>query len=265
MHEIGRSARLRGVLLALGLALLLCACSRAPESKTPSIPKNEFRAEEFVPDGNRISYIGTRTAQFGIDVSAHQGQIDWAAVRQDGVEFAFLRIGYRGYSAGGIYPDERFAENLRGAQENGIAVGVYFFSQAISTAEAVEEAEFVLEMLDGAATELPIVLDWERVDSGRSANMDAATLNDCAAAFLRTVTQAGYSAALYFNQEFGYRMFRLSDYPDISFWLAEYDAYPSFAYAFTFWQYSNEGHVAGIETAVDLNLYFPPETADTAP
>ncbi len=248
----------------LCMALLLSACSRRAEAQREDpVPKNSFLAEEFEEENGRIRYLGLRRALFGVDVSAHQGQIDWAAARQDGVEFAMLRIGYRGYTSGAVHLDERFWENLQGARDNGILVGVYFFSQALDEAEAREEADFLLQELAGQALELPIVFDWERVDAGRSANMDSGTLNACALAFCGAITAGGYQPAIYFNQEFGYRMFRLASFLDYPFWLAEYDPYPSFAYDFSFWQYSNAGQVAGIDTVVDLNLYFPPENADS--
>jgi len=220
---------------------------------------SSLKAEQFVlgADG-RISYSGEPRPLFGIDVSHHQGRINWSAVAADGVEFALIRMGYRGYSQGGIMTDKSFAYNLEQAQSSGIAVGLYFFSQAVTVEEAQEEARYLLAGLGDTQIAGPIVFDWEEI-AGTDARTDYVkreTLTDMAAAFCAEIESAGHKAMVYFNQETGYFHYDLSRLEQYGFWLAEYKSHPSFYYDFDIWQYSSTGRVAGIEGSVDLNLCF---------
>ncbi len=201
----------------------------------------------------------SQEALTGIDVSSHQGEIDWAAVAGDGISFAMLRIGYRGYTQGGINQDECFESNLAGATENGLSVGAYFFSQAISAEEAEEEADFVLSVLDGRSLELPVVFDWEEItqEEARTDGLDTDTLTACALAFCQRIQEAGYACAIYCNGSVGYLRYDISQLQGLDVWYAEYGDWPSFAYAFDLWQYSKTGAVEGISGSVDLDLYFP--------
>ena len=195
----------------------------------------------------------------GIDVSSHQGEIDWEAVADSGVEFAIIRAGYRGYSEGELFVDPFFFENIEGALENGLDVGVYFFSQALNTEEALEEAEFLLEAVEGYELALPVVFDWERIsyDGGRTAEVSGVTVTDCAIAFCEAVEAEGYAAMCYgspntVNSDL--YIDRLLDYP---FWLAHYTedlAVTDYPYHYDIWQYTSDGSVPGIETRVDLNV-----------
>lgn len=229
-----------------------------PTELIPGLPINEYDSDAFRWDGNYLVYDGPQTAHRGIDVSDHQGEIDWAAVAADGVEYAMLRVGYRGYTEGSTALDAKFYENVQGARDNGIAVGVYFFSQAITVEEAEEEADIVLRAIEGLDITYPIVFDWEDVGQAhaRTANMTQQLLTDCAKAFCEKIEAAGYTAGIYFNQIFGYQWFMLPELTDYVFWLAEYGTTPDFVYDFQMWQYTNEGTVSGIEGGVDLNLSF---------
>ena len=183
----------------------------------------------------------------GIDVSAHQQQIDWEAVAACGVQYAVIRIGYRGYTEGAIQLDDCFAQNLQGAREAGLQIGVYFFSQALDEQEAREEAAFVLKTLDGQALELPVFFDWEEIDGeARSDVIDRTTLTLLADAFCQEIESGGYAAGIYFNQKFGYEELNLQSLLDYSFWLAEYNPTPTFRYGFQFWQYACDGTIDGI-------------------
>ena len=229
-----------------------------PDALIPGLARNEYDREAFSEENGFVVYNGEETAVRGIDVSAHQQEIDWAAVAADGVEYAMLRVGYRGYTEGDTFLDERFYDNVAGARDNGIAVGVYFFSQAISVEEAREEADIVLRAIEGLDITYPVVFDWEDVHQAdaRTSQVDQQTLTDCAAAFCEMVEEAGYTAGIYFNQLFGYQRFILPDLDQYVFWLAEYDSAPDFLYDFQMWQYTNSGQVSGIEGGVDLNLSF---------
>ena len=129
---------------------------------------------------------------FGSDVSSHNGEIDWYAVAASGVRFAFIRVGFRGYGTdGSLNLDTRFAENIRGAKAAGIKVGAYFYSQAISPAEAVEEANLVLDAIRGIPLDYPVVYDWEVVSlkTARTYGLPAGTLTDCMQAFCERIAE----------------------------------------------------------------------------
>lgn len=211
-------------------------------------------------DNGWLSYVvGGQSAKMGVDVSAYQGEIDWAQVAASGVDFAMIRCGYRGYSKGVIVADKNFEQNIRGALDAGLEVGVYFFSQAIDTWEAREEANYVLEAIEGYDITYPVAFDWEFIagnSEARTSGMKAADVTNCAGVFCDMVAQAGYTPVVYFNQDVGYLTYQLDQLDDYDFWLAEYNKLPSFYYHFDLWQYTHRGSVPGIEGSVDLNLDF---------
>ena len=222
------------------------------------VPAAAYDEACFSVDGRgRMSYEEDgRRARTGIDVSVHQGEIDWPAVAEDGVEFAMLRLGYRGYTEGGLFLDSQFERNIRGALDAGLEVGVYFFSQATSPEEAREEAEFVLSALEGYDLTYPVAFDWETVSSqdARTRGMGGEAITQCALAFCDRVREAGYEPAVYFNQHLGYLYYDLRALTEYPIWLAEYDGTPDFYYHFDLWQYTHTGEVDGIQGDVDLNL-----------
>lgn len=228
-----------------------------------SVPRCRLDPEAFRPEsGGRISYEKNGgSAVFGIDVSHHQGKIDWEAVAGDGVRFAMIRLGFRGYATGELRADACLEENLKGARENGILVGAYFFSQAVTPQEAEEEADFALELLDGRPLDYPLAFDWERIKPGRNARTDGLpgeTVTACAAAFTDRIRQGGYVPMLYMNPDLGYLTYDLGTLPELPFWLAHFEERPDFCYDFDLWQYSSEGHVEGIRGKVDLDLDLRP-------
>ena len=193
----------------------------------------------------------------GIDVSAYQGNVDWQAVKADGVQFAIIRLGYRGYTQGTINLDSKFQQNIAGAKAAGLKVGVYFFSTAISEAEAEAEAAFVLENLKGISLDLPVVFDWETGGSSyRNNNLDSNTLTSAAIAFSEKVKAAGYQAMFYFNLPTGYLKYDLSRLTQYDFWFAQYNSTPEMYYDYQIWQYSDSGTVNGIDGRVDMNIAF---------
>lgn len=224
------------------------------------MPLNPYNPEAFSVDGKgRVVYEQNgHRAKTGIDVSTHQKDIDWQAVAADGISFAMLRLGHRGYSEGGLFLDQTFAQNLQGALDAGLDVGVYFFSQAITPEEAEEEAEFVLDALGGRKLSFPVAFDWESIpgDTARTDGLDGETVTRCAAAFCKRIEDAGYKPAVYFNQTQGYLHYDLRELTEYTLWLAEYDAVPDFYYHFDLWQYTHKGQVDGIQGDVDLDLSF---------
>lgn len=196
----------------------------------------------------------------GIDVSRFQGNIDWAKVAQDGVEFAFVRVGLRGYSTGKLDDDRYFDQNVQGAQAAGIKVGVYIFSQAITEEEVIEEAEYVLNKIVPYDLECPIVIDVERV-SEATARMNQLTPEErtnIALVFCQTIEAAGYTPMIYHNTEMGAVMIDVEALEDYDKWFASYSETLYYPYEYKVWQYSSTGRVAGINTNVDMNICIDP-------
>lgn len=212
--------------------------------------------------GQRVRYLGTEYAtRWGVDVSNHQGVIDWAALKRQGVDFAYLRIGLRGYGEKGtLYPDRSFQRNYDSATAAGIDVGVYMFSQATNSREAAEEAAYVLQLLEGRKLALPVYYDWEPVhsDDSRTAQSGQLLLTSQARTFCSLVEQGGYEAGVYMNRQQGYYRYDLSALADYRLWIADYGDYADFYYRFDVWQYSADGALDGVGTIVDLNVEFVP-------
>jgi len=219
------------------------------------VPLSGIDPEEITWENGRAACPGAR---LGVDVSAFQQDVDWERAAADGVTFAMLRLGYRGYSAGALFQDERFEQNLIGARDAGLDVGVYFFSQATSEEEAAEEAAFVLRVLDGVPLTLPVVFDWEEIthDEARTDGVDPAELTAYARAFCDAVAEAGYTPGVYFNLHQAYGVYDMDELSDCRFWLAEPALTISYPYEIHLWQFTSAGSVQGIGTAVDLDLLF---------
>ena len=196
----------------------------------------------------------------GIDVSEYQGEIDWEQVKQAGIDFAFIRVGYRTYGDGIITYDSAFQRNIEGAQEAGIKVGAYFYSQATNADEAIEEADAVIDALAGYDITYPVVYDWELVyhDNARTDDVSVEALADCCVSFCERVKDSGYTPMIYQNTGTATHKLDLPRIKDYDFWLAEYGDQPSYYYDFKIWQYSNTGSIPGVEGEVDLNICFRP-------
>ncbi len=224
-----------------------------------SLAKNTYDIDSLVEDENgKYSYMKDNqiTSRFGIDVSSHQGDIDWNAVASDGVEFVFVRAVYRGYGTGKLVIDEKCLQNIQGAQAAGLDVGVYVFSQAVNQAEVLEEASTVLNLLDGYQLQLPIVFDVEKV-SDSEARTNALTVEDrtnLTKAFLEAVGNAGYDTMIYHNTEMGAMLLDLTQLTEYKKWFAGYNKEFYWPYEFNIWQYSETGSVKGINGNVDLDI-----------
>lgn len=222
-----------------------------------NVPLNTYDAEKFLNNSGLITYDDADAA-LGIDVSSYQEDIDWQTVKESGIEFAMIRLGYRGATRGKLNEDDNFEVNYAGAKEVGLHVGVYFFSQATSVAEAEEEAGFVLQMLQGKELDYPVIFDWEiaEVEGSRTASATGEQVTSYASAFCKKISKAGYDAGVYFNRHLGYSYYDLEEIKDFDFWLAEYRTVPAFYYDFQMWQYSDNAQVRGISTPVDINISF---------
>ena len=246
------------VLLIGGVVLALSGQEDAElpstEPRATAAP-NAYHADSFYREDGFLRYEGEHLV--GIDVSTHQELIDWEQVAAAGVDFAILRIGYRGSSRGDLYEDETFRANLKGAKEAGLLVGGYFFSQAITAQEAWDEAVFVCKLLDDEELDLPVFYDWEETGTdSRTGNIRDIPMTECALAFCRRIEQGGYSAGVYFNQNYGYHYLELEHLQNYTLWLAEYNEIPTFDYHFDLLQYSDSGSIPGIDPDVDLDLWI---------
>ncbi len=208
---------------------------------------------QYVRNGEIISHKG-------IDVSKHQGEIDWNMVAADGVEFAFIRVGYRGYGTGKMVEDEYFEDNIKGAAAAGIKVGVYYYSQAINEEEVLEEANFVLEKIAPYKIDCPVVFDVEKV-SGDEARMNDISVEERTALtqrFCQIIENAGYRPMVYHNTEMGAMLLNLELLEGYDKWFAAYSDVFYYPYDYKIWQYSQSGRVQGIKGDVDLNISFAP-------
>lgn len=246
--------------------LVGCGSASGTGGDIPEVPQYQspYDWSGLMWDGERLDYFENDVvcSRWGIDVSEHQGSIDWEKVATTSVQYAFVRIGNRGATAGALGVDDYFRANATGAAEVGIPVGAYFFSQSINEDEAREEANFALDAVraveaDGVSF-THIAYDHEEVeiDGARANDLSTAQFSANAEAFCETIAAAGYEPMIYGNQ---IDLLRLAPglrerYP---LWLAEYgvDA-PTAPLDFAIWQYTNAGTVPGIETDVDLNLWL---------
>lgn len=228
-------------------------------------PTNTYQWENLQADGIYMSYENDQyTSQQGIDVSVHQGSINWKMVADAGIDFAFIRTGYRGYGTGFFYADDNFDENMQGANENGIDAGIYVFSQAITIEEAVEEADYAIRQAKKYKVDLPIVFDMEGSidgDLGRVMTITSEERSQMAVTFMNRVKAAGYDTMYYGSTGLLEDLFDLQYVQEYPLWVAEYDApYPNYPYEFAYWQYSSTAEVPGIPgNSTDMNIRFVPK------
>ncbi len=226
----------------------------APTSKN-------YRPDQFVERKGIITYEGGDSF-LGINVSMKQGEIDWNQVADSGVEFAMIRVGWRQFEKGKIMPDPNFEANMKGAEEAGIPVGVYFYSKAVTDAEAEEEANFVLEKIRSYNVSYPIAFYWEydTKDDGskdpdsRTVRCNGEQVTGFIDTFCKKVKATGRTAAYYCDKSMGYDSLNLERLKDYDMWYAEFRTAPSFFYDYKIWQYTKEGTVPGIEGTVPFSL-----------
>ncbi|MCM1100285.1 MAG: hypothetical protein NC079_02895 [Clostridium sp.] len=210
----------------------------------------------FGSDGALVTGDGI----MGIDVSKHNGTIDWNAVKNSGVSYVIIRCGYRGYTQGSLIIDPKFEQNIKGANSAGLKVGVYFFSQAVDEVEAVEEASFVLDCVRNYQISYPIFLDVEYSgaagNKGRADGLGSAGRTSVCKAFCETIRSGGYTAGIYANKTWLETKLDPGQLGSYKIWLAQYAASPTYTGRYDLWQYKSTGKVSGISGSVDMNLSY---------
>lgn len=226
-----------------------------------TIVKHSYLPENFIhTDEGFLEYYenGELLSHKGIDVSRYQEKIEWDEVAKDDVEYAFIRVGIRGYTEGDIVEDSTFEDNIKGALHNGIAAGVYFFTQATSEEEAKEEAQFVLDTIKPYNITYPVVLDVEAVTNknARTKELTKEERTKYCITFCEMIKQAGYTPMIYGNLKTFMLMLDIEQLEEYDKWFAYYDDEVYFPYQFKVWQYTDTGSIAGIKGDVDINISF---------
>lgn len=204
-------------------------------------------------DGNKISRLG-------IDVSQYQPEVDWTKVKESGAEFVMVRLGFRGYGEkGNLAEDPMFKKHVEEAKKAGLDVGVYFFSQAITDEEALEEAEFVLERIKDYEITCPVAYDVEEIkfDESRTDGLETEQFTRNCKIFCDMVEEAGYDTMIYANMKWLAFTLNMEELVDYDIWYADYEPVPQNPYEIDMWQYTETGTIAGIDGNVDINIWFP--------
>ena len=209
-----------------------------------------------------FNYNGRHASALGIDVSYHNKGINWPAVKAQGIDFAILRVGYRGWESGLLWEDDRFVQNLRGAKGAGIDVGVYVYSTAVNPIEARQEADLIVGSLCGMKLEYPVYFDTEQSGDyplGRADRICKANRAPIIQAFCNRIRDAGYTPGIYSGLNYLKNHVDHSMYAPYTTWLANYTRYnrlPDFPYEYDMWQFTDAGYVNGIRGIVDMNVIY---------
>jgi len=227
------------------------------------IPRNSYDPDNYTIEDGFVAYYnsdGKKISHVGVDLSYHNGKVDWNALAASPVEFVMLRCGYRGTTEGGLIEDENFRSYAQEANERGIDMDVYFFSQAINETEAVAEAEYVLKLIEDYDISYPVAFDTEYVDGEENrfnqADLSREELTNITLAFLRRIEEAGYYPMVYASENWLRRRLDVAALADYDLWAPQYNEENDFMYDFTIWQYTESGSVPGVEGVCDINISF---------
>jgi len=227
------------------------------ESEAAEAERQRALAEKNAGASNitqTAEYESAHAGAKGIDVSKHNGNIDWNQVKGAGIGFAMIRCGYRGSSSGVLVVDPMYQTNMNGAIQAGLGVGVYFFSQAVNVQEAVEEASLVIDLLSGYSLSYPVYLDVEK-SNGRGDAISPEERTEICRAFLATVSNAGYTAGIYSNKLWFENRINTASLTDYRIWMAQYVDIPTYtATRYDMWQYTSKGSVPGVPGNCDMNV-----------
>lgn len=224
------------------------------------LPQNHYDKNGFAMLDNRMYYYkdGMKSSYTGVEISKYQGYVDFNEVKRDGVDFVMIRLGQRGYSTGQIVLDDYFTDNMKRATDAGLAVGVTFGSQAVTIEEAEEEAEFVLQYLEGQTIRYPVVFEMEHI-SNDSARIDMLTKEDktrITKAFLSKIEAAGYIGVISADKEWMFEDINYAAVSNYGVWLNQAKDLPDYPYDFQMWNYTNIGNVEGINGSISLSISF---------
>ncbi len=226
----------------------------------PYWEKNTYDVTNIISSDGRLKYYsdGKKVSFIGVDISRYQKEVDFEALKDDGIDFVMIRLGARGYKSGEITLDEYFVSNIQKATDAGLDVGIYFYSQAITSQEALEEATLVLDNIKEYNVTYPIAFDMEFVenDSSRVETLTNEERTAVAATFLNHIKAAGYTPMLYGNPEWLLKRIDVSQFKESCIWLSQEEDIPTYPYRYEMWQYTKQGQVNGIDGFVDLNISF---------
>lgn len=223
------------------------------------VEKNDIDFDKMIIDNGYRYYKGDKVSKIGVDVSKYQNDIDWVKVKQSGIDFAIIRVGYRGYgSEGKIVLDENFNKHIQGAADAGLPVGVYFFSQAVNEEEAIEEAQAVINAIKGYNITYPVIFDTEYIpnSNARANDLSKDDLTRISSTFCEEIKKSGYEPMLYANEKWFLLHLDLRELNEYPLWFAGYRDEITFPYKIKMWQYTESGTVDGIDGNVDLNIMF---------
>ena len=243
------------------------------ETEAPSYSPSPFLAVSSTPvpehglsiNNNKLCFYDSSSDRFGtlgIDVSFYNGSINWNDLKNYGIDFALIRLGGRGWGTGALYKDDFFFEYLNGVKRAGLKVGVYFYSAATNTTEAINEARLVIKALCGIGLDLPVFFDTEfsgDYPSGRSDKLSIAQRMEITNAFCREIEESGYEAGIYSGESFLTINLSNRDLQKYSIWLASYTencSLPMYKGKYDIWQFTDRAKVPGVSGNVDLNVMF---------
>lgn len=248
---------------AVFLAIRSCDYIGSRQSSKQMLQKPTDYIQEGYRESNGIfSYNDDNyKSNLGIDVSEHQGTIDWNQVKGDDIKFAFIRLGYSGWHSGKIVKDKQFDKNINGAKKAGIDIGIYFFSQASTKEEGIKEAEYVISEIKGKGVTYPVVFDMEPIDgTERTSSLSKEEKTEIADAFCKVIKKYGFTPAIYGNPTWLSKSVNMDKLSNYDTWLAYYTTLNDYKFTHRFWQFTQHGRVSGIGNNVDLNLEYVKKT-----
>lgn len=227
---------------------------------SPYLPKHDYDFTKLVCQSDLMKYYedGRQASFVGVDISKAEGYVDYNKLKKAGIDFVMLRVGARGYSSGQLVIDEYFTDNIKRASDAKLEIGLYFFSQAITEAEAIEEALVVLQQLQGYTVKYPIAFDMEYVDNdtSRVEGLSRADKTTIAKAFLDTIRFGGYEPMIYGDKNWLIKQIDLSKLTGYDVWLSQLEDVPDYPYRFSMWQYDRQASIDGISGNASLNISF---------
>lgn len=248
-------------------------CQKTLTSKTTSCIDDELKEDTTyyymiygVKDSYETDVVGPvsartfkRASRYGIDVSMHNGTIDWNQVARSGeAEYAIIRAGYRGSETGRLAPDGKFKENIQGALDAGLKVGVYFYTQATTVQEAEEEADYVVSLVSGYKLTYPIYVDTEAMPSGngRADRLDSSSRTKIIKAFCNRIKRKGYKAGVYASKNWFETRLYANELESFDIWVAQYNSTCTYGGRYDMWQYTSSYQISGISGRVDRNRNY---------